>query len=469
MKKKLSLTIIALLLLGSLVVRARKQPNIVFLLADDLGWPNLGCFGSEFYETPNIDKLAGQGMRFVNGYATAVNCAPSRACIMSGQYVGRHGIYSVSHYQDKQLKAKGNLDRFQLLQPKLPHTLNNEVLTLAETLKKAGYTTGMFGKWHLGKADQSPSNRGFDQAIESAGKHYNFTTTPPMEHDPDQYLSDFLCDNAVKFIKESHRSGKPFFLYYPDFLVHGPFETKPEYLKYFQNKPKGEHQKSPIAAAMTKALDDSIGRILDTLEKLGIEDETFVVFTSDNGGLGYPEDGKRDENTSNYPLRGTKGMEFEGGMRVPYIFRWPGKIPANTVSKQNIINVDLYETLRALAGAPKPPQPLDGLNLLPLLEKPSDDAGERDLFWYLPFYSAFNRPCVVTRRGDWKFIYLIETETSELYNTADDIGERKDLAAQHPEMVQDFTVRALKWLDDTDAPRMIPNPDYDPTSARKKK
>ncbi|GAH47152.1 unnamed protein product, partial [marine sediment metagenome] len=211
---------------------------------------------------------------------------------------------------------------------------------MAETLKKAGYITGMFGKWHLGSNDQHPSERGFDKAIMSAGAHYGFKTDPSLDHDPDQYLSDFLCDNALQFIEESHQSEKPFFLYFPDFLVHKPLDAKPEYLEYFEKKQNGKYHKSSVAAAMTKSLDDTVGRILKKLAELGIEEETFVVFTSDNGGLDYIEDGEKEKNTSNHPLRGRKGTEWEGGMRVPYIFRWPERIPGGSVSKHNIINVD---------------------------------------------------------------------------------------------------------------------------------
>ena len=469
MKKRLFKVFAVLILFSYQGIAKEKVPNIVFILADDLGWASVGCFGSEYYETPNIDKLASQGMKFTSGYATAVNCAPSRACMMSGQYVPRHGIYSVSDYQSKIKKNVGNLDKFKLLQPSLPHQLSNEVMTIAETLKNAGYTTGMFGKWHLGNGDQHPSMRGFDYAIESAGAHYNFKTDPPVELAPDQYLSDFLGDNAIKFIEECHKSQKPFFLYFSDFLVHKPLDAKPEYLKYFQNKTKGKYQKNPVAAAMTKSLDDTVGRILETLAKLGIEEETFVVFTSDNGGLGYAEDGKKEANTSNHPLRGTKGMEFEGGMRVPYIFCWPGKIQAGSVSKENIINVDLYKTFIDLADAPLPPQPLDGVSLLPVLQDVNSQLFDHDLFWYLPFYSSFNRPCVVIRRGQWKFIYLIEEEKGELYDTEEDISETTDLVAKHPNLVKDLTKRALDWIEDTDAPRMVPNPDYNPVITKKKK
>jgi arylsulfatase A-like enzyme len=438
-----------------------KQPNIVLILADDLGWTGLKCFGSDFYETPNIDRLAEQGMRFDKAYANMMNCAPSRASIMSGQYVGRHRVLYVSHYQHKWKQRNGDLKRFQLLQPPGEHSLPNQTLTVAESLRTAGYATAMFGKWHLGKADQHPSRRGFDSAIVSAGKHFGFQTDPPIEHDPSQYLSDFLSERAVKFIRESHASAKRFFLYLPDFLVHGPFETKPSYFEHFQEQPPGKNQRSPIAGAMIKSLDDSVGRIVGTLDELGIAEDTLVVFASDNGGLGYPEDGKRPDNTSNLPLRGQKGSEFDGGLRVPYIFRWPGKIPAGSVCHEVISGVDLYPTFLALAGAQEPSHKLDGTNLTPIFVDPHKQLAQREMFWYFPSYSSFHRPSVVVRRGDWKLIHLFETGESELYHTGDDIGETTDVAAQHPERVKELNARIREWIEESKAPRMTPNPEYD--------
>jgi arylsulfatase A-like enzyme len=444
-------------------VSAEQRPNIVLILADDLGWTGLGCFGSDFYETPHIDRLAAQGMRFTCGFAPMMNCAPSRASIMSGQYTPRHRVMFVSHYQNRWKQRQGNLKRFKLLQPdKAPH-LSNSTLTVAESLKKAGYVTAMFGKWHLGpKSTQHPSMRGFDEAIESAGKHFGFSTHPEVEHDPDQYLSDFLCDRALAFIERSHRAGKPFFLYQSDFLVHGPFETKPKLLAHFEAKAKGKNHHSPVAAAMIKALDDSVGRIATKLDELGIADNTLLIFTSDNGGLGYPEDGKRPNCTSNLPLRGQKGSEFDGGTRVPFIFRWPGRIPAGTLSHEPIHGVDLYPTILELAGAPRPQHVLDGVSLIPVLRDPKATVGPRELYWYYPMYSSFNRPSVSVRRGEWKLIHLFDSGQIELYNTAEDIGETRNRAGDHPELAAELNKLALKWLDDTDAPRMRPNPDYEP-------
>ena len=468
MNKTLLLAIIITASFGISIKAEESKPNIVLFLADDLGWTGLSCFGSDYYETPNIDRLAKRGMRFDHGFAAMANCAPSRAAILSGQYTPRHKVMYVSNYQQKWKKKNGNIERFKLIQPDRSGQIPDETKTIGETMQKAGYATAMFGKWHLGPRNtQHPSMRGFDIAIESSGHHFNFTSHPEVEHSKEDYLSDVLTDQAIKFIDKSHQAKKPFFLYEADFLVHAPLETKEKYLEYFRNKPKGKNQKSPYAAAMIKSLDDSVGRIMDKLDELGITDNTLFIFTSDNGGLGYEEDGKRKNNTSNAPLKGQKGMEFDGGLRVPYIFSWPGHIPEDTLNTNPIIGVDLYPTILAAAKAPQPPQPLDGINLLPILEKVDSEFPVRDLFWYFPMYSAFNRPCVIARRGEMKLIHLLETGECELYHTGNDIGESHDISKENTGTVASMKQRTLDWLKSTNAPRMIPNPEYIPKRNRK--
>ncbi|MFC1766441.1 sulfatase-like hydrolase/transferase, partial [Planctomycetota bacterium] len=219
---------------------------------------------------------------------------------------------------------------------------------------------------------------------------------------------------------------------------------------------------SPVAAAMIKSLDDTVGRVVDKIRALGIEKNTLIVFTSDNGGLSYAEDGKRPENTSNYPLRERKGSEFDGGLRVPFIFSWPGHISAQTLQHEPIQFIDLYPTFLQLAGAPQPDHVLDGVDLSPILFDAQARLKTRELFWYLPFYSSFNRPSAVVRRNDWKLIHLLETGECELYHTGEDIGEQTNISSAHPELVHELKTLALNWLDETDAPRMVPNPEYTP-------
>jgi arylsulfatase A-like enzyme len=443
---------------------ADQRPNIVLVLADDLGWTGLGCYGSNFYETPNIDRLAAEGTRFTAAYSAASNCAPSRASIMSGQYTPKHRVLYVGPgtYQEKWKKSKGDLKRFKMLQPRGETVLPEGVQTVAENLKQSGYRTAMFGKWHLGMLDQHPANRGFDVAIESHGKHFGFETTPETDHPPEQYLSDFLSDQAASFIRDTAATDEPFFLYYADFLVHKPFEAKEDYLKHFGQKTPSEHQKSPMAAAMIKSLDDSVGKIAGALREGGVSDNTLFVFTSDNGGLSYEEDGHREANTSNLPVRGRKGSEYEGGYRVPWIVRWPGKTPNGVVCHVPVHQVDLFPTFTAVAGNEKPPQALHGTDLSQLFQSPDKGLAERYLYWYLPGYSAFHRPSVMVRQGKWKLIRSLETESLQLFDTDRDIGESTNLSEEEPELASTLNGAAMKWLDDLDAPRMTPNPEYEP-------
>lgn len=449
------------LLPGNALV-ADERPNIVLILADDLGWTGLGCYGSEFYETPNIDNLAAEGTRFTMAFSAASNCAPSRATIMSGQYTPKHRVLYVGSgtFQQRWKKSKGNLKAFKMLQPKGETTLPTGEKTIAETLKKAGYRTAMFGKWHLGAKKQSPIQRGFDVAIESHGAHFGFQTEPKVSHPQNQYLSDFLSDQAALFIKRSAKSKEPFFLYYADFLVHKPFEAKDRYLEHFSGKARSKNHKSPMAAAMIRSLDDSVGKILAAIDENGLRENTLVIFTSDNGGLAYQEDGDRSTNTSNYPLRGRKGSEFDGGIRVPWIVQWPKKTPVGVVCDVPIHHVDLFPTFSAVANATQPIQALHGVDLTQLFQSPEKGLPKRNLYWYLPGYSAFHSPSVMVRRGNWKLIRSLENESFTLFETSIDIGETKDVSDDNLSLASALDDAAMKWLDDLDAPRMKPNPEY---------
>lgn len=445
-----------------------SKPNIVLVLADDLGWNGAGCYGSGFYETPNIDSLALQGTRFTSAYSAAANCAPSRASIMSGQYTPKHRVMYVGpgDYQEKWKKKKGDLKRFRMIQPKGRTTLPDGVQTIAEHLKHSGYRTAMFGKWHLGSRDQHPLGRGFDVAIESHGSHFAFKTDPHTDHSDDQYLSDFLSDQAASFIRNSARNNSPFFLYYADFLVHKPFEAKERYLKHFGDKQPSEHHRSPMAASMIKSLDDSVGKIMSALDDCGEANNTLFVFTSDNGGLSYEEDGDKYTNTSNFPLRGRKGSEYEGGYRVPWIVRWPGETPAGKTCNVPVHQVDLFPTFSSVSGSKPPAHDLHGVDLSELFREPASEWADRNLYWYLPGYSAFHRPSVMVRNGNWKLIRRLESEEALLFNTDEDIGEAHDVSPNHADLSSSLNAAAMKWLDDLDAPRMQPNPEFDPGSAR---
>ena len=326
---------------STLSVASEKRPNVIFILADDLGWTDLHCQGSRYYETPNIDRLAAQGMRFTDGYSCGPNCQPTRAALMTGQYGPRTGIYTV-----------GPTSRFNTsMRPLIPVAnvleLAPEKVTIAAMLKRAGYATGMFGKWHLGEDPRHhPAARGFDEAIVSMGRHFDFRTNPAVAVPKGTYLADFLTDKAVDFI-ERHRDG-PFFLYLPHFGVHAPYEAKPDKIAAFRKRPPAGGQHDPTYASMIASVDESVGRVLAKLDGLGLAGQTLVIFSSDNGGVGgYLAAGvkTREGITDNAPLRGGKGMLYEGGVRVPFIFRWLGRIRAGAVCEEPIISVDLAPTL----------------------------------------------------------------------------------------------------------------------------
>jgi arylsulfatase A-like enzyme len=459
--------LLAVLLVALLIHPARAdekkpiRPNVIFILADDLGWTDLGCQGSKFYETPNIDRLAKQGMRFTDGYTCGPNCQPTRAALISGQYGPRTGVYTV-----------GNINRFDWqsrpLRP-VDNVVNlpSDRVTIAGALKAAGYTTAMFGKWHLGQQeDYHPGKRGFDEAIVSAGRHFDFATSPKVDYPKGTYLADFLTDKAIGFIKKN--KDKPFFLYLPHFGVHSPFQAKPELIKKFKEKKGAGGHNDPTYAAMIASVDESVGRVLDELDKLKLSEKTLVIFSSDNGGVGgYSREGlpKTNSPTDNAPLRGGKGMLYEGGIRVPYIFRWTDKVAANVTCKVPILSVDLYPTLLELCGAKAPKQTLDGESYAGLLTDSGKGKLKRDaIFWHFPGYLGQGKnawrttPAGAIRQGEWKLLEFFEDGRLELYNLADDLSEKKNLAKEKPEVVKKLHARLVAWRKDVGAPMPKPNP-----------
>lgn len=433
-----------------------RKPNIVFILADDLGYTDLACYGSKYYETPNIDRMAAQGMRFTSGYTCGPNCQPTRAALMSGQYGPRTGVYTV-----------GSIDRFNWRSRPLQPVANVESLpldkiTIAQALKDAGYATGMFGKWHLGQQDKyHPGRRGFDEAVVSMGKHFDFVTSPKVDYPQGTYLADFLTDKAIDFIRR-HKD-RPFFLYLPHFAVHSPHQAKKELIEKFKSKVAAGGHHDPIYAAMIASVDESVGRILGLLDELKLAENTVVIFSSDNGGVGgYSREGikKAGDITDNAPLRGGKGMLYEGGIRVPYIFRWTGKIAEGTSCGQPINSVDLFPTLFDLASA-KPPEkyPLDGISYVSLLNTGSKTAPKREpIFWHFPGYlgagvgSWRTTPVSVIRLGDWKLLEFLEDGKLELYNLREDVSEKRNLASEMPDKVKELHTRLRAWRQEIKAP-----------------
>ena len=442
-----------------------ERPNIIYINVDDLGWKDVGYMGSTYFETPNIDKLSKEGMIFTQGYAAAANCAPSRACLMSGQNTPRHGVYTVSP------STRGNPKTRKIIPtPNTDHITNNMV-TMAEMFKMAGYTTGTFGKWHVTK---NPLNDGFDVNI--GGDHRGnpgregytapYNKLPNLELAPEgENLTDRLTTEAINFIKQN--KNKPFFLYLPFYAVHTPLMGKVEIIEKYKKKGESGGQDNPVYAAMVENVDINIGRLLSELDKLNLSESTLIVFTSDNGGI--------RSISRQTPLRAGKGSYYEGGVRVPYIVKWTNKIKAGTTNSTPIVNMDFFPTFMEILGLDLPDKILDGKSILPLFK--GENIDERPLFWHFPIYlAAYNeseddgrdplfrtRPGSTIRYKNWKLHHYFEDDGLELYNLDNDLGERINLAESNPNKTQELYKILDSWRKEVQAP--IPserNPEYDP-------
>lgn len=456
-----------------------RRPNIVLLFADDLGWTDLGCFGSTYYETPNLDRLCRQGVKFTSAYSNAGNCAPSRACMLSGQYVPRHGVYTVGSKLRFDKPARGRArkpgrgllkwNERKILAPENASALPEGTVTFAKALQAAGYRTGFFGKWGLNqRGGSAPGQQGFDVsvAMPSYTSHWVTPDGSKMATDltkPHKYLSDHLAERAMRFIEEN--KDRPFLLYYPDYLVHVPLHAKQETIEKYEKKESVDGHRNPAYAAMLEHLDSSCGRILDKLDELGLADETLVVFFSDNGGCGSNKDRGLNHSggiTSNHPLRGMKGMLYEGGIRVPMFARWPGVTTPGTTCDVPVIGTDLFPTFVEAARTGLPDQPLDGESLVPLL-KGGRRLKRSDIYWWMPGYlPARQAPANAMRSGDWKLIEYFEDGTLELFNLRDDISEINDLSAKLPDRVAGLHARMKTWRQAVGAKPPERNPGYDP-------
>lgn len=441
-----------------LIQTSFAQPNIVLFYADDLGWRDLGCMGSKFYDTPHIDRLASEGMLFTDAYANAPNCAPSRACLMSGQYSPRHGVYTVGN------PNRGRAELRRLLAVKNRLDLDEKFVTIAEALGSAGYRTATMGKWHLG---DDPTKQGFLLNVGGfkAGaprSYFSPYRNPNLKDGPDgEYLTDRLTDAAVEFI--SDKDSKPFFLYLTHYAVHTPIQAKEDDAARFANRPPDRGQRNRKYAGMVYALDRSMGRVLEALERTGKERDTIVVFFSDNGGhMGA---------TSCRPLRGAKGTLYEGGIRVPLIVRWPTKVKPGSRSSTPVIGTDLYPTFLAATGSKRSEgYRLDGVDLSPVL-RGTGEIAERALFWHFPAYlqgrfekdQFRTRPGAVVRRGKWKLIEFFEDRRLELYDLVEDRAEQTNVAKEHPDIAKELHAVMVAWRQQTGAP--VPtqaNPKFDP-------
>lgn len=436
------------------------RPNIVVILIDDLGWADVGCNGSSFYQTPHIDRLAAAGVRFTSAYATAPVCSPTRASILTGKHPAR------LHLTDW-LPGRQDRPSQRLLKPETERQVGREEITLAEALKPAGYVSASIGKWHLGGLGFSPQDQGFDLNVggDSAGSPLAYfapfrqgaRVMPGLELSREgEYLTDRLSEEAEKFI-ETNRD-KPFFLYLAHYAVHIPLTAKPDAIRKFQQVPAVGPQTNAIYAAMVESVDESVGRILRMLDELNLAERTVVFFTSDNGGLSVRE-GPNAPATSNAPLRAGKGYLYEGGIRVPLIVRWPGKIRSGVTEDTPVSSVDLFPTILAVAGVPLS-QSLDGENLLPMLQ--NSERLKRDaLFWHYPHYSnQGGKPSGAIREGDFKLIEFFEDGHLELFNLKEDPGERRSLATDLPQKTEALRAKLGIWRRSLDAQMMLPNPDY---------
>jgi arylsulfatase A len=432
------------------------RPNFVFILADDLGWSDLGCYGSYLHETPNIDRLARQGMRFTDAYAAAPVCSPTRASIMTGKCPAR--LHMTIWYE---ASANPPLNR-KLIPPVTQGNLPLEQVTIAEELKAAGYFTAHVGKWHLGDAGHYPQTQGFDVNIGGTfwgapatyfypyrgSQRYGgeFRYVPHLEFGAEgEYLTDRLTDEALHVIDKA--KDKPFYLNLCYHTVHTPIEGKPKLVEYFKKKVRPDmHHQNYEYAAMVHSLDENVGRVLDKIDKLGLADNTIIFFFSDNGG--YINQFNRKVVTNNYPLRSGKGSLYEGGIREPLIIRWPGVTQPGSVCAEPVCSIDFYPTfldMTGLAGDPKHNSDMDGISLAPLLKNPANKLKRQNLYWHYPHYYPTTTPVGAIRKDNWKLLEYFEDNHIELYDLSNDIGEQNNLAKKMPEKAEELRKNLGDW------------------------
>ena len=496
------------------------HPNVLFFLVDDLGWRDVGCFGSTFYETPNVDRLAQQGVRFTNAYAACHVCSPTRASILTGKYPARLKLTDW-------LPGRRDFSFQRLLNIRSRQHLPYEETTLAEALKEAGYRTAAIGKWHLGSVPSSPEAHGFSEHVPHDwpngapnGTYYAPYRLQGLEGPEGEYLTDRLTTEAERFIESSQ--GEPFFLYLAHFAVHDPIQGRrdlverdrdrltqrpreggpafilegnpddvnplspealaarardPEYAGYRvlprRTVKVKQHQDNVEFAGMVEAMDQSLGRLLNKLEALQLSEKTVIIFFSDNGGMAAANFGNpqrvvqktaldRAYSTSNLPLRGAKGWLYEGGIRVPLIIKWPGQGLANVTCDVPVVSTDFYPTILDMADFPlRPEQHCDGLSLTPLLR--GAKSLERDaIYWHFPHYSnhGMQSPCGAIRSGDYKLIEYFENNTVQLFDLSSDLGEQRDLAHAQPQRAAALREQLHVWRQSVGAEMPEPNPDY---------
>ncbi len=450
----------------------KRPPNFLILLVDDLGWTDLGCYGSDFYQTPNIDRLAAAGVRFTHGYAACTVCSPTRAALMTGLYPGRTNVtdWIPGHQRE----------HAPLRPPEWTMRLDHEYTTLAEALGAAGYRTAHVGKWHLMPRLEpdvmlayAPEHHGFEINVagnewgapasyfhpyERAGRKMYPLPEGGAEGD---YLTDRLTDEALKILDGF--GDEPFLLYFPYYTVHTPIQAKPEDVALFEaGVDAAKRHRNPVYAGMLAALDRSVGRLRSKLDDLGIADNTVIVFTGDNGGLDRQgRDGRLGNPTENAPLREGKGSAYEGGVRTPTLYYWPGVTQPGTVTDEPVITVDVYPTLLEIAGVAGDPghnELLDGTSLAGILRDPTADLNRETLYWHYPHYhNGGSTPHSAIRDGDWRLVHFYEDDRAELYHLAEDIGESRDLAAEMPDKAAELLGKLNAWRAEVRAQEPLQN------------
>lgn len=462
---------LAILMVSSVSAALPEKPNILMILVDDLGWSDLGCQGSTFYKTPNIDKLVAEGMRFTAAYASP-SCSPTRASIMTGKSPAR--LHLTKPLGDggpgpKTPKERGkDWPWYKYIQPLQIPALSLDEVTIAESLRIAGYETAIFGKWHLGGKGFEPEKQGFDINV-GAGHYAHPKTYFSPYHIEDvisdgptgEYLTDRLTAEAVKYIQLPHQ--KPFFIYMAHYAVHTPIQAKEDLISLYENiRDPLNPQNNAEYAAMIHSLDESVGKLMESLDSSGLRQNTLVVFVSDNGGV-ITTFGGNEKVTSNLPLRSGKGTLWEGGIRVPMIVRWPGVVEPGSVCRVPVICEDFYPTFCEMAGMPVATgnaTDLDGESLLPLLENPKGNLSRDSLCWVFPHYNNFTDAAAAIREGEMKLVKQYGRSV-ELFNLNDDIGEREDLSSVYPELAQELDRKLENWLVQVGAWEMVENPNYD--------
>ncbi|WP_245813562.1 sulfatase [Lutibacter agarilyticus] len=455
-----------------------EKPNILFIVADDLGYSDLGFMGSEYYETPNIDEIAANGMVFTNGYAGCQVCSPSRATLLTGQFTARHGVTDwIGAPEGEAWRTKNRYTK--VLPAAYKHHIDTNMVTLPMALKNAGYATFFAGKWHLGDEGFYPENYGFDMNKGGyhrggpAGGYFAPFNNPKLDNkEPGENLSMRLAKETVNFIKAS--KDKPFLAYLSFYAVHGPIQTSKEKWEKYRDKaiengvaekgfeegdllPMRKYQDNPVYGGLVETMDDAVGMVLNALKETGLDKNTIVIFTSDNGGVTSGD----NYSTNNLPLKGGKGYQWEGGIRIPYVVSVPWMHQQAEQSNIPVAGSDFFPTILDLAGLPLPSNAqVDGKSIVPVLK--GNTLEERPLYWHYPHYgNQGGRPVSIVRKGDWKLIHFWEDGHNELYNLVKDIHEDNDLAKLQPEKTTQMSKALLNWLEEVGAKYPEPDPLYD--------